>query len=195
MGRRIKLKTPRLKVVSRNEIHDRRASNLTHRDVAPINVADPYEAGATITVMRSLRDDPLGAMHAGKHLFIVDEKDGEQLANCRYLAGRRWQKSYELAEIGGARAIDYTQDKVDGGQIAQPTVSDVQARAMADMRKATKALQVYDASIVFDVLARNMTITQIAAARSITNWRQICNMMDRFRGALDILAKSFGLTT
>jgi hypothetical protein len=182
--RRIKLKTPRLRVISRNEIHDRMVIDPTHRDVAPINVADPYEAGATITVMRSLRDDPLGAMHAAG-----------QLDECQYLAGRYWQKAYELAEIGGARAIDYSQDRVDGGKIPEPTISDTQARAFRDLSSARKSLGDYGSSVVYDILARGMTVKECATRRMMTREIELNFIGRRFRECLDTMAVVFNLAT
>lgn len=184
MTRRTKLKRARLTVVARNEIHDRRAVDLTHKDVAPIEIDDPYEEQGKIIAMRSLRDDPLAAMHSKNHIN-----------NCQYLAGRQWQKAYELAEIGGAQAIDYTRDKVDGGQIAQPTVSDVQARSISMLTNARKALGDYGASIVFDVLARHMTLQQIADQRMMTRDVEVRFLGRRFHECLDTLAKVFGLST
>lgn len=184
MARRTKLKSSRLMVVSRTEIHDRKAVDLTHRDVAPIDVADPYEIGATITVLRSLRDDPLGAMHAAG-----------QVDNVQYLAGRHWQKAYELAEIGGARAIDYTREYVDGGQIPQPTISDSQAKAFSDLSKARKALGDYGSSVVYDVLACHMTIKECANRRMMTREIELNFIGRRFRECLSTMAVVFGYST
>lgn len=184
MARRTKLKRSRLMVVSRTEIHDRRATELVHQDVAPIDVDDPYEKGAQITVLRSLRDDPLGALHAAG-----------QIDNVQYLAGRHWQKAYELAEIGGARAIDYSIDKVDGGKIPEPTISDGQAKALSDLSRARKSLGDYGASVVHDILACHMTIKQCANRRMMTREIELNYIGRRFREALDTMAVVFGYAT
>ena len=184
MARRTKLKSARLMVVSRTEIHDRRAIDLTHADVAPIEVDDPIERGGRLLVMRSLRDDPLGALHAAN-----------QIDNVQYLAGRYWQKAYELAEIGGARAIDYSETKVDGGKIPEPTVSDAQAKALSDLSKARKALGDYGASIVHDVMACHMTIKECANRRMMTREIELNFIGRRFRECLDTMAVVFGLSS
>lgn len=171
-------------VVPRPTVHNRQATDLTHKDVAPIDVADPYEKGATITVLRSLRDDPLAALHAAN-----------QIDNVQYLAGRHWQKAYELAEIGGARGIDTTREYVDGGQIPQPTISDSQAMAFRDLSKARKALGDYGSSIVFDVLARHLTIRQSAAQRMMASEAELKFMGRRFRECLDTMGVIFGYAT
>ncbi len=165
-------------------VHDRRAKDLTHQDVTPEEVDDPFEAGAKIMVMRSLRDDPIAAMRAKGY---VDE--------CQYMAGRHWQKAYELAEIGGARALDYGREKVDGGKIPEPTISDLQARALADLSKARESLGVYGSSIVYDVLACHMTIAQCADRRMMTREIELNYVGRRFRECLDTMAILFGYAT
>ena len=179
-----RLKRVSLKLVPRSTIHDRRATELTHRDVAPIDVPDPFEKGAEIRVLRSLRDDPLAALHAAN-----------QIDHVQYLAGRHWQKAYELAEIGGARAIDYSSPKVDGGQIAQAVVSDTQAMAMRDLAKAHKSLGDYGSSVVYDVLACHLTIKESAHRRMMTREREVLFIGGRFRECLDTLAEVFGYST
>jgi hypothetical protein len=179
------LKKGRLMVLPRAAVHDMRANTrATHGDVAPITVDDPHEQGAQIVVMRSLRDDPLAALHAAR-----------QIDEVQYLAGRYWQKAYELAEIGGARAIDYSRAKVDGGGIPQPTISDVQAKAFADLSNARKALGDYGSSIVYDVLACHMTIKACANRRMMTREIELNFVGRRFRECLDTMAVVFKLAT
>lgn len=182
--KRTKLKSPRLMVVARSEVHNRQATDLTHRDVAPIDVVDPYEQTAKIRVLRSLRDDPLAALHAAG-----------QIDQVQYVAGRHWQKAYEMAEIGGARGIDTTREYVDGGQIPQPTISDAQAMAFRDLSKARKALGDYGSAIVHDVLACHMTISECASRRMMTRERERLFIGSRFRECLDTMAVVFGYAT
>jgi hypothetical protein len=165
-------------------VHDRRAKELTHQDVAAEEVDDPFEEGATILVLRNLRDDPIAAM-----------RQAGQVDECQYMAGRHWQKAYELAEIGGAKAIDYGKEKVDGGQIAQATLSDQQARAFADLSKAQAALGDYGSSVVHDILAQHMTLQQCCDRRMMVRDVEVRFLGRRFRECLDTLAKIFGYTT
>ena len=90
---------------------------------------DPYERGAKLTVLRSLRDDPLAAMH-----------NARQIDQAQFVAGRHWQRAFELAEVGGVRAVDPTRERVDDSRIAQATISDAQIRAFADLKRAMAAL-------------------------------------------------------
>jgi hypothetical protein len=172
-------------MVVQSAVHDLRANTrATHGDVAPITVDDPHEQGAQIVVMRSLRDDPLGALHAS-----------HQIDEVQYLAGRHWQKAYELAEIGGARAIDYSRAKVDGGGIPQATVSDVQARAFNDLSNARKGLGDYGTSVVYDILACHLTVRECANRRMMTSEAELKYIGRRFRECLDHMAIIFGYCT
>ena len=93
-----------------NRLHDRRATDLPiNAKVAGTVADDPYEPGAKITVLRSLRDDPLAAMHNAK-----------QIDQAQFIAGRHWQRAFELTSVGGVRAVDLTRERVDGGGIPQP---------------------------------------------------------------------------
>jgi hypothetical protein len=165
-------------------VHDRRARELTHQDVAAEEVDDPFEEGAKILVLRNLRDDPIAAM-----------RQAGQVDECQYMAGRHWQKAYELAEIGGAKAIDYSATKVDGGKIPEPTVTDTQARAFADLSKARTALGEYGSSIVFDVLGCHLTIAQTSNRRMMTSEAELKYVGKRFRECLDTMAIIFGYQT
>ena len=165
-------------------VHDRRAKELTHQDVAAEEVDDPFEEGATILVLRNLRDDPIAAMRSKGY---VDE--------CQFMAARHWQRAYELAEIGGARAIDYGKEKVDGGKIPEPTVTDTQARAFADLSKVRAGLGDYGSSIVFDVLGCHMTIQKCAERRMMVRDIEVNYIGRRFRECLDTMAIIFGYAT
>ena len=182
MGRKKKLRRPHLMVVARHEIHDRRALELSENlETAELVVPDPYEAEGKIVVLRSLRDDPLAALHNSK-----------QIDEAQYIAGRHWQRAYEIAEIGGGKGIDTTRERVDGGQIAQPTISDKQARAFADLYKAQKALGEYGSSIVHDLLARHLSVKQSAERRMMFTQRELDFLGRRFRECLETLAVVFG---
>ena len=167
-------------------IHDRRAADLPiNAQVAPITVDDPYgtETGEKIVVFRSLRDDPIGAMHARN-----------QVDQAQYAAARHWQRCYEAVEISGAQAIDTTKEAVDGGRMAEP-LSDHYSRAWDDLRKADKELGPDLCAIVRDVLGANMILLHVAAKRDLTTEWQILSIGRKFRRGLDILAVVFGYTS
>jgi hypothetical protein len=170
--------------MSKDKIYDRMTADLPINSVvAPAVVDDPLEPGARLRTLRSLRDDPLATMHSRGH---IDE--------AQFAAGRLWQRYREHSEIGGARAIDPTKEAVDGGRFKEPDITRMSA-ALVQLKLADDEFQEYGASLVYDVLARNMSITEIAAARSITSGRQICSLMERFRASLDVMAKLWGFST
>src|ERR1700760_3482336 len=97
-------------MIAPGRVHDRRATELGRKaEVAPIEVDDPYATreGETIVVLRQLRNDPLARLH-----------NHRQIDKAQYLAGRRYQRDWEIAERG-ARAIDPTRERVDGGALPE----------------------------------------------------------------------------
>ncbi len=168
--------------------YDRRSIDLTiNARVAVIQVDDPLEDGGKLIVLRSLRDDPLAALHSAGQLGT----HGEVL----FLAGRRWQRCFELAQGDGLRGIDTTRDAVDGGQIARATLSEQQIDAQDDLTKANKALGMEGESIIMDILGRGMTLTKAAAKRSLTSETERKYLGRRFRECLATIAWVFCLTS
>jgi hypothetical protein len=164
------------------KIHNRFALDLpSHMIAVSTIVDDPLETGGRLRVLRNVRDDPIAHMHQKKR---IDE--------AQFAAGRVWQRHRENAEIGGARGIDPTVEAVDGGRFKEPDISKLSA-ALKQLKRADAALKDYDIPLVYGVLDRNMTITQIANSRSLTSGRQIVAMMSHFRTALDELARLWGL--
>ncbi len=161
-------------------VYERMSSDLPiNAKVAPQIVRD--EAGDNILVFRSLRDDPVAAMHDRKH---IDD--------AKYYAARHWQRCHELVEIGGARAIDFTKDAVDGGKIASSSITDAQCKAVADLAKAGKALGLEGESIIRDFLGRGMPLLHVAAARGMTTARELDYIGRRLKESLETLAVVFG---
>lgn len=101
--------------------------------------------------MRSLRHDPLAALHAAK-----------QLDDAQYMAGRHWQRNRELAEIGGVRAVDPTKEAVDGGRLPEARISDAQIKAFKEMAGAMKALGMEGGALVQAFLDQGLTLKDIA---------------------------------
>ena len=165
--------------------HDRKSSDLPINSVvAPVIVDDPYATvkGEKIEVTRSLRKDPLAAMHNAK-----------QIDEAQYEAGRHWQRNYELIEIGGARAIDPTKEAVDcGTPVDVLRNADRRDKARKELKRVADILGKRDLGVVFEVLACHMTIAQLTAARGYTGERDRGFFGRVFRDALDVLATEFG---
>src|SRR5437868_8808650 len=86
---------------------DRRANDLLRNaQVIAVEVDDPYalEPGDKVLAFRSLRDDPIERLHCRG---MIDDAQRD--------AGRAYRDDLQLAEIGGARAIDPSKEAVDGG--------------------------------------------------------------------------------
>jgi hypothetical protein len=185
--------------------------------VMPVEVADPYGDGK-IVAMRSVRDDPLGSLHAHRHI------DDHQ-----YEAGRRYERDVEVSEQG-LRAIDPTREKVDGG-LPPELLSDAQQDARVSRKGAEAAMGLIGAPIAYDVIIAGMSYGQIALkegglyygpdakcgggplggayddplefrdqlanrrARQIWSRRYVDNYGVLFRSALDCLVIYYGLKT
>lgn len=76
--------------------------------LAATDVPDPHVKGTTTRVYRNI-SPPAEYLHSRGIL------DQAEKAACDYFAAL-----YGTAQIGGARAIDYSRTKVDGGQVGQP---------------------------------------------------------------------------
>src|SRR4051812_17160014 len=111
-------------------VHDRQATDLLRNaQVSPIEVDDPMalEPGDKIVTLRSIRNDPLAALHAHKH---IDE--------AQYQGGRAFQADWEQAERGPC-AIDPSKEFVDGGQMPEP-ITEGQRKAVLRLNRAEREL-------------------------------------------------------
>lgn len=150
-------------------------------EVAALAVDDPNAPGERIVVLRSLRDDPLGALHAAA---AIDQ--------AQYMAGRRWQRIHECAELSGLRSIDPGFDRVDGGRITRKTVGDAQLKACAMLAEAAAALGLEGEALVRDVLAARRTLSAAAERRGLSSEVERKYLGRRFRECLDTLARLYG---
>lgn len=165
------------------KIHDRLATDIPSHVPVDIVVVDcPYEPGGKVRAYRSLRDDPVAAMHSAK-----------QIDDAHLAAARHWQRAYELVEIGGARAIDPTKEAVDGGRFPEPMRdSEQRTRATGDLARASRALGMEGDALVRDVLGESLTVKDAALKRGLTDERSRRYVGQRFREAMDTLAKVLG---
>jgi len=166
------------------QVHDRRAREInrgSHGHVVEVEVDDPYEPGARISAIRSVRDDPLGDHLARGH---IDE--------AQYLAGREFQRYFGIAERG-PRAMTLA-EAVDGNPPLE-NLTDAALTASKWLTKAYSALGRDGAAIVHDMLVANLTCRQIAAARGMigSDWERYFSR--RLYEALDCLAVVFGFRT
>jgi len=164
------------------KIHDRRSNDILKAgNYRPIMVDDPYERGEKITVLRQLRGDPLGRLH-----------DRAQIDDAQFRAGREYQKIWELTECG-ARAIDPTKERVDGGAAPDPMRSS-RTQAFERLKEVNELLKPKAAALAYDMLARNMPIEAVLYERGLAGQWTTRVYGKMFRECLDQMAKHFGFS-
>lgn len=178
-----RLKNVITQLVPAAQMHDRRATDLPINSVTAITeVDDPYSnSGERLTVVRSIRDDPLAGMLARN-----------QIDQAQFSAGRLWQQYHEQSEIGGVRAFDPTKESVDGGKIAQP-INDKQIKATKELARASKALGTYDNALIWQVLGERVSLATLAERWCMFREREKVYLGARFRAALEKLAGLWNL--
>jgi len=199
MGRR--LRKPNYRIAQQQRIHDRRAVSLPiNAQVVVDTVDDAYgepEAASydpqrrewvssgppKVTVVRSLRGDPLAALRAQR---IINE--------AQFLAGRLWSHAHMKSEIGSVRSLDLSQTRVDGGR-APELLNETVKKAIADLKRARFALGEYGQGLVVDILGRGLTLSRAADARGLSSKSGREFIGRRFREALDTLSIVFGCAT
>lgn len=165
-------------------VADRRASEA-HRQASlvPVEVPDPYEAGASIVAFKNAKADPLERL---KQQSDIDE--------AQYQAGKAYERDLELAEVGNVRAIDPTKEAVDGGRMPE-LVTDSQRRALVRLREAGRVMGLFAESVVRGVLERNVSPAQLAIARGFSTRREQLHYGWIFRRALEELTQVYGTAT
>jgi hypothetical protein len=165
--------------------HDRRAHDLPRNaDVVPVEIDDPLalEPGEKIVALRSVRNDPLGRLHAHK-----------QLDDAQYRAGRAFQNDWERAERG-PQAIDPSREHVDGAQGREP-ITEGQRQAVLRLNRAERELGADGAAITHDVLVHGLTMEQVGQKRGLASQRWNDYFARRFKECLDRLALVYGFST
>ncbi|KJC55057.1 hypothetical protein UP10_39585 [Bradyrhizobium sp. LTSPM299] len=165
--------------------HDRRSQDLLYNaEVATVEVDDPLglEPGEKIVVLRSIRNDPLGRLHAHR-----------QIDDAQYRGGRAFQGDWERAERG-PRAVDTTREYVDGGRRREP-ITEGQRQASLRLNRAQHELGADGAMLVHDVLILGMTMEQVGRRRGPPTQRSKDYFARRFRECLDRLALLYGFAT
>lgn len=165
-------------------VHDRRATGVSAwAETAAVEVDDPYATrpNEKITVLRQLRSDPLARLHSHR-----------QIDEAQYRAGRAFQRDWEAAERG-ARAIDPTRERVDGGGSGEP-LSERQARARKRLIALESVLGRTMHRVAHAVLVDGMSM-EVLAQRLFNRQGEVsAKYYGRlFRDALDVLAVEYGL--
>jgi hypothetical protein len=178
-------RTRRKKPHNPAKVHDRRARDLLRNaEVAAVEVDDPLglEPGDKIVTLRSIRNDPLGRMHAHRH---IDE--------AQYQGGRAFQNDWEKAERG-PQAVDPSREYVDGARTREP-ITEGQRKAVLRLNRAERELGADGSALVHEVLVLGLTMEQIGQRRSAPGQRWIDYFAKRFHECLDRLALIYGFAT
>jgi hypothetical protein len=153
-------------------------------ETAPMEIVDPYSTPLRperIMATRTLRDDPLARLHAR-----------EQVGEADYLAGRKWQALYELAEMGQPAAVNVMREGVDAMRAIPEGTSDSRMRAARELRRLDQALGLEGCALVRDVLAHRRFIDEVARRRGLEGRGKRDYLGRRFRECLATLAVELG---
>jgi hypothetical protein len=132
---------------------DRRTSAPFNGDTVERIVSDPYSStGGKIVVTASIRDDPLGRLHARKH---IDD--------AQYRIGLFLRELFELAEIGSIEAMDPGKEPVDGRVAYIEPITDRQIKAGRKLAYVRSVLGQVGYDLCRAVLAERASMEQIAA--------------------------------
>jgi hypothetical protein len=167
------------------KVHDRRSRDLTRNaQVAAVEVDDPMglEPGDKIVTLRSIRNDPLGRLHAHR-----------QIDEAQYQGGRAFQDDWEKAERG-PQAVDPGREYVDGGQMREP-ITERQRKAVLRLNRVERELGADGSALVHEVLISGMSVQQIGQRRGLGSQRWIDYFARRLQECLDRLALIYGFAT
>jgi hypothetical protein len=188
-----------------NDVRGGATPNIDGQEyLGTLMVEDPYECDAQMRSVKrvkviSTRDDPVGWMYQHGQLARDGERDGRD-AETRLMAARRFEQLYERAEIGGARAIDFTRDVVDGGQIVTPDAM-LRSEALAELNAMWRLLGINGSLLVRRVIGEKRTLVEVAAMLlgievpkdRVERSMLIRGLLENFLCALDKLADHFGV--
>ncbi|MGV7217124.1 hypothetical protein [Bradyrhizobium sp. UFLA05-112] len=175
----------RSKTFSLGGIYDRRSRDLAlHAEVAEIEVDDPLglDPGEKIIALRSIRNDPLGRLHAH-----------HQIDEAQYRGGRAFQNDWEKAERG-PQAVDPSREYVDGTLGREP-VTESQRKAVLRLNRVERELGTDGAALVHDVLVLGLTMEQVGERRAVRSQRWNDYFSKRLQECLDRLAQVYGFAT
>jgi hypothetical protein len=165
-------------------VHDRKAKDIARGMagfVRECEVTDPFDSTAKISVIRSVRSDPLADRHARHHI-----------SDCQYEAGRRFQKAFQIAEKGPRTAL--IAERVDGSPKYE-SLTDAQLKASQQLSNCYAALGQSGSALAKAMLIDNLTVRQVAASCGLKGQNWECFFAKRFEEVLETLAQVFGLTT
>jgi hypothetical protein len=166
--------------------HDRRAREINRglaAHVVEAVVPDPYgEPGERISVLRSVRGDPLNDHLLRRHID-----------RAQFEAGRAFQHHWQLAERG-PRAMRLT-ERVDCSRGAADGMSPAQARAWQWLDRCRHEIGVAGMMLLHAMLIDSMSAAQVAASRGLIgrDWARF--FMKWLRLCLEAVAQICGFAS
>jgi hypothetical protein len=112
----------------------------------PVTVPDPYEAGHKIAATINARHDVI------THWWARGKIDAAQMA-----VGRRFQRLWQKAEIGGPAAIDLSKTRVDGGFPVDP-LTDAVVSARRELNALAGALGKIDFPLLTRIVGQGLSV-------------------------------------
>ncbi|MEJ0092812.1 MAG: hypothetical protein WDN46_05125 [Methylocella sp.] len=122
-------------------------------ELEPASIQDPFEPAKQLTVMKNIRVHPLDSMVARKTINAPQKE-----------AGDRFLELFDRAEIGGARAIDYSQVKVDISFTHRGLPKGV-AEAVQELKEIRQHLGARYYALLVSVIGDRMAVYDLARAR------------------------------
>ena len=146
-----------------------------------VEIDDPYEAGAKISAIRSVREDPLGDRFARGY---IDQ--------AQFDAGREFQRHFGIAERGpSARQLSEAED----GAPPRENLTDGQLLAGKWLAKCYRKLGADGSALVHDMLVHAMSAKQIAESRGLAGQDWDKYFAKRLWECLNTLAVVYGFAT
>ena len=115
----------------------------------------------------------------------------DQINDAQFAAARRWQRLWEMAEIGSLRGVNLSREPVDGGMIHEP-ITEAGRKARQRLKKCAEALGMEGELLVRDILGKGLFIKDVAALRGLCGERELKYLGNRFRECLVSLSWEFG---
>lgn len=153
-------------------------------EIQMVEVEDPFESGKKLVVAKNVFTHPLDHLRA-RNAITHDQKT----------AGDRFLALYEQAEIGGARAIDYSRVKVDVS-FEHKGLDPKVGRAIDQLEEIRAIVGRRSFVLLWDVIGRRRSPHQLAAeidGAALASRRTREFLMMTLRHALDDLISHFGL--
>lgn len=149
--------------------------------IAAADVADPFEPTKTVAVIRNVAAPVDNLFSRGR------------IDNAQFAAAQKFKRLYDLAAIGGARAIDYGREHVDGGRVEQISIKALEAgreRAQLASVVSKRGMLILDL-VIGEEMALSRVVRRVVS--NINNLQGQGYVVCRLVEALDSLVDHWGL--